>query len=333
MSENGYEQFRSVLMMNLCPVLDASKIASVMQAVDISLGNFNVSKKEMQIITANGIPEVVKLYLATKAVANLSMKTLCQYKYKLFNFFGTVKKSYLDITTTDIRIYLYNYKKEHKCSDIYLDNIRITLNSFFEWLSDNEYIGKNPCANVEHIKYQEKKREPLSAYDLEVLRWNCKTIREKALVDFLFSTGCRVSECSDVNLSDINWDARSVIIRHGKGNKMRTVFFNAESELSLQKYLETRADNEEALFVRCRSPHCRLSSRGIENEIHNIGIRCIGKVFPHKLRHTFATSGLKGGMPLDKLQALLGHENPRTTLIYAKQDATDLQREHQRVYA
>lgn len=196
----------------------------------------------------------------------------------------------------------------------------------------NEYILRNPCANVEKIKFQTPDRSPLSSYELESLRWHCETIREKALVDFLFSTGLRVSECSAVNLRDINWEERSVLVRHGKGNKRRTAFFNAESELTLRKYLETRQDENEALFVTIRSPHHRLGIKSLQQEITRISSRCGLHVFPHRLRHTFATSGLRGGMPLDKLQALMGHSKPETTLIYAKQCQADLQREHQRVY-
>ena len=186
---------------------------------------------------------------------------------------------------------------------------------------------------MEKVKHQEPPREPLSAYELEVVRWNCKTIREKAMVDFLFSTGARVSECMNINLSDIDWATRSVIIRRGKGDKRRVVYFNAESELTLRKYLESRTDDNEALFVSCRNPHGRLGVRAMEAEIRRIAKRCSIHAYPHKLRHTFATSSLLGGMPLDKLQSLMGHAKPETTLIYAKQDQTALRMEYARVHA
>ena len=327
------ESFRTTLIMNLCSVIGAEQMSNVLRAVDASMKDYEISRKQMSLITADGVPEVVKYYLASKAIAHLSPKTLAQYRYKIEAFFGTVKKSYHDIHADDIRMYLYAYRDQHNASDRYLDNIRIVLNSFFSWLVDNDYLTKNPCAKVEHIKYQEKPREPFTQYQLEEMRFDCANIREKALVDFLFSTGCRVSECADVDLADIDWHNRSVVIRHGKGDKRRVVFFNAESELTLRKYLETRTDDDPALFVRRRAPHCRLSPRGIQNEIKKIGDRAMLHAYPHRLRHTFATSGLHSGMPLDKLQALMGHESPRTTLIYAKQDLTDLQREHQRVYA
>lgn len=123
------------------------------------------------------------------------------------------------------------------------------------------------------------------------------------------------------------------MIHHGKGNKRRLVYFNAESELTLRKYLESRTDSNPALFVTIRNPHHRMGIKALQNEVAKIADRCHMHVYPHRLRHTFATSGLRGGMPLDKLQALMGHAKPETTLIYAKLDQTDLQREHQRVYA
>lgn len=333
MSTNSYEEFRTVLIMNLCSAVTAEQMPAVLAAVDITMDDFEICRKQMALITADGLPDVVKHYIAAKAVSNRSMKTLTQYRYKLVNFFDTVKKSYMDITANDIRMYLYRYKVEHNASDRYLDNIRTTLNGFFSWLVNNDYLPKNPCAKVDPIKYQEKKREPLSPYDLEVFRWNTVDVREKALIDFFFATGCRVSECAGVRLSDIDWDNRAVLIRHGKGDKQRTVYFNAESELSLREYLKTRQDQTDALFVSARAPHQPLKSHALENILLKVSQRSGMHVFPHRLRHTFATAGLRGGIPLEHLQQLMGHEDPKTTLIYAKLNQADLQHDHQRVYS
>lgn len=330
--ETAYEKFRTVLTMNLCSVLNADRINEVLKAVDITMSDFDVSQKQMAIIPATGTPEVVKYYIGSKAVANKSIKTLAQYRYKLVNFFNSVRKSYSDITANDIRMYLYNYKIEHHASDRYLENIRTTLNGFFSWLVLNDFLDKNPCAKVDPIRYQEKKREPLSSYDLEVYRWNTVNIREKALIDFFYSTGCRASECADVRLSDINWDDRSVIIRHGKGDKERTVYFNAEAELSMREYLKTRSDKTNSLFVSMRSPHHAIKSHALENILNKVSARSGLHVFPHRLRHTFATDGLQSGMSLEHLQQLMGHANPKTTLIYAKLNQIDLKRDHQRAY-
>ena len=334
MSPNSYENFRTVLTMNLCNVLPADQLQDVLQAVDVSLNDFEITRKEMDLIAPAGVPDVIRHYLGTRAVANLSMETLKQYRYKLMHFFEYVQKPYCDITPNDVRMYLYAYKAEHHVSENYLDNIRRVLSCFFAWLVVNEYgITRNPCDKVEKIRHQEKKREPMTSYELELFRWNTADVREKALIDFFFSTGLRVSEVADVRLPDIDWKNRSVRVRHGKGNKERIVYFNAEAEVSVRAYLDTRSDSADGLFVSTKAPHQVIKKRALENIIAKVSKRTGIHVFPHRLRHTFATSGLRSGMPLDMLQQLLGHVKPETTLIYAKQDQLNIQREHQRVYA
>lgn len=330
---NSSEGFRNELVSKLLAEIPQDQLSKITSVLDSTLSDYDVTRKPMSLITIGGIPEVVKYFLASKAVANASDSTLHIYKLRLVDFFTMCKKSFQDITTNDIRMYLYYYKDKRSAADSYLDNIRRILNSFFSWLVKNEYIVRNPCANVDHIKYHEKEREPLTSYQLEELRWNCDNVREKAIIDFFFSTGVRLSELRNLNKEDVDWDVRSAIIRHGKGDKQRIVFFNAESALSLHKYLESRLDENEALFVGSRNPHNRLSNKAIQNIIANVANRTGLHVYPHKLRHTFATSGLRGGMPLEKLQALMGHAEPKTTLIYAKIDKGDLQREHSRIYA
>ena len=330
---NCYENFRTVLTMNLCQVMPADQLKAVLDAVDITMADFEISKKPMDIIPASGFPDVAKYYLASKGVSNLSKNTLKQYRYKLTHFFDTVKKSFADITANDIRIYLFNFKQERNASDSYVDNVRITLNSFFQWLVDNEYLQRNPCAKVDKIKYQQKRREPLSTLNLEDLRWHCENEREKALIDFLFSTGCRVSECAGVLLSDIDWERNSVHLRYCKGNKERTVYFNDEAKISLRVYLEKRGHISPALWTSSKAPHQQLQTHALENIVKKVGERTGVRTYPHKLRHTFATVGLRSGMPLDKLQALLGHTNPQTTLIYAKQDNQQLHMEHTKAFS
>lgn len=327
------ETLRTEILSRLIGNISSDALQTVISAFDSVISSYDVVKKEVGIIVCNGIPNEVKEYLISKSVENLSNGTIRLYRLRLVDFFKFIRKPIRDIKATDIRNYIAYYKVMKASSDSYLDNIRRILNSFFSWLFNNEFIERNPCATVDKIKYQQPIREPLTAYELEMYRWNCRNVREKALVDFLFSTGVRVSECSNVKLSDIDWEKRSVIIRHGKGNKQRIVFFNAESELSLRKYLETRKDEADILFATSRNPIRHLGVKRIQDIIKDIGQRADMRVFPHKLRHTFATSGLHGGMPLEKLQSLMGHSKPETTLIYAKLDFTDIRREHQRIFA
>ena len=333
-AETCYENFRTVLTLNLSTVVsDPETIRKVLEMVDFSMGDFEISRKAMEIIPATGFPEVAKYYLASKGVANLSPGTLKQYRYKLTHFFDTVRKSYADVTANDIRIYLYNFKTERNASDSYIDNVRITLNSFFQWLVDNEYLPRNPCAKVDKIKYVQKPREPLTTFNLESLRWFCETEREKALIDFLYSTGCRISECAGALISDINWEQNSVHLRFCKGKKERTVYFNDEAKVSLRAYIEHRGHISTALWTSLKAPHNQLQTHALENIVRTVGERAGIHVFPHKLRHTFATVGLRNGMPIDKLQFLLGHSSPNTTMIYAKEDTNQAHAEHQKAFS
>lgn len=330
---NSSESFRNELAAKLMSAIPQDQVAAVLSVLDVTLSGYDVSRKQVELIISDGVPEVVKYYIASKAVANLSEGTLKIYRLRLVDFFTMTKKSYQDITANDIRMYLFYCRNQRNASDAYLDNIRRILHTFFQWCVDNEYLIRNPCATVEHVKFQPKEREPFTAYELELLRWNCKTLREKAMIDLFFSTGVRLSEFSDICRQDVDWIRRSVVIRHGKGDKRRVVFFNAEAELSLRKYLEARNDDNDELFVTVRNPHHKLGPKAIENEIAKIAKRAELHAFPHRLRHTFATLGLKGGISLENLQALMGHSKPETTLIYAKIDTTRLQIEHGRVYA
>lgn len=331
MSENS---LRAEFAASLLYCVPMEQISTILSAFDEVLSGYRVEKTGTDLITQSGSAhEFVKMYIASKAISNLSVGTLYQYKLRLEDFISTVSKPITEITTNDIRLYLYHYKSDRNATNNYLDQIRKILSGFFCWLQNNSYIDSNPCTNVEHIKFQAAERKPLTSYELEILRYNCHDIREKAIVDFLFSTGCRVSEFCAANKSDIDWQQRSLVIRHGKGDKRRIVFFNAESELTLRKYLETRCDDSEALFVGSRSPHNRLSVKAVQNILNKVSARCNMHVYPHMLRHTFATSGIRSGMPLEKLQTLMGHAEPRTTLIYAKMDQSDLRREHMRVYS
>lgn len=335
MSEiNCYEKFRTVLAMNLCTITqDTSVLNDILRMVDFTMSDYEISKKQLDIIPASMPTEVVQCFLVSKAIANLSKNTLKQYGYKLKHFFDTVRKSYLDITTNDIRIYLANFKIQRNASNCYMESVRVTINGFFQWLVNNNYLQYNPCANIEKIKFIAKRRESLTTLNLEDLRWNCINAREKALVDFMYSTGCRVSECSDVLLSDVNWEQNTVYIRNGKGGKDRIVRFNDESKVSLKAYLKTRQDHNPALWVSSKKPYQQIQPHALENIIKKIGERSGLRVYPHKLRHTFATIGLRNGIPLDKLQTLMGHSSPKTTLIYADQDRTQVQMEHLKAFS
>lgn len=221
------------------------------------------------------------------------------------------------MNTGDLRCYLSNYQTALNSSKVTLDNIRRIMSSFFTWLEDEDYIGKSPVRRIRKVKTTKLVKETLSDENLEQLRDQCVHSRDLAIIDLLSSTGIRVGELVNLNRSDINFHERECIVL-GKGDKERQVYFDAKTKIHLQNYLETRTDNNPALFVTLHAPWKHLSISGVEHFLRKLGnISAVNHVHPHKFRRTMATMALEKGMPIEQVQRLLGHAKIDTTLQYA----------------
>ena len=303
---------------------------------EVALG-YEIKEKTTDIICidTNGIPQVVQLFLTALAIEDKSQGTLREYKMHVMHMLQSIPKPFDKITTNDLRVYLYNYKHTCNISNSTLEHTRIIINVFYNWCKNNNLVTVNPCELINPIKVPKTKREPLDSMELELIREACENIREKALVDFLYSTGCRVEETSMMKLSDIDWKSHCAEVRHGKGDKSRTVYFNPECELSLKKYLKERTNKTEYVFSPTRkinTPY--LSKRSIEKIISKIASRVqleSGKhITPHIFRHTTATIALNNGMPVEQVQKMLGHEHLDTIMIYAKVNNSQIQDSHKK---
>lgn len=330
----SYEQFRSEMTTKLLASYSIDVTQSILAAIDTVAANYDIVPKCTDLIVSTDyVPKIVEVYIAAKAVEGKAKTTLKQYNNNLRNFFVRTRLSIEKITANDIRVYLYVYQRERGVTNAALDNIRSNLCTFLEWCANEDYIPKNPAKKLQKIKYQKHKRPYMELLELEIMRSACKTLRERAIIDFLYSTGCRVSEACDMLLSDIDFDKRTVIVQHGKGDKQRLSYLNASSIVSLRAYINSRKDNDPHVFVRERSYLTgvwSIGSHAMENEIAKILNRTgITKhVTPHIFRHTMATTAIRSGMPVDQLQRLLGHANITTTMIYAESDDIDVQRSH-----
>lgn len=308
------------------PNIDQLKVRSIVEEV---LYKYDVLTQETSLV-ASDIEEKIQIYLATKKLDGLSKKTLYSYKLNLYIFASYIKKPISTINTMDIRIYLAQRCKELKSSSI--NNQISILKSFFSWLTNEEYITKNPMAKINPTKQPKRLRHAMTDEEVELLKQACKTEREKALVEFLISTGCRLSEVVNVDKEDINWNEMSLHVV-GKGDKERKVYFDVKTKILLKKYIASRNDITPALFVASKGAHKRLGGRSIQREIKNIAARAnIEKsVYPHLFRHSFATSKLNSGMSLPILQHILGHENPATTQIYAELCEENIMHEYKKI--
>ena len=329
----SYEAYRSELLLRMQESgFDQGMIEKILPVFDLVSIKYDFNAKPVELSVINIVPEVVKIYIASKSVEHLSSGSLKQYYYALSKFFKAIKKPYNQISTNDVRLYLYNFKKTRNVKDSYIEGNRIILNGFFEWLVEEEYIPRNPVRRISPIKYSQEIRKPLTEMELEQMRTSCETIRQKALIDFLFSTGCRLAELVDLEINDIDFANGEVYIKHGKGDKPRTTFLNARSIVSLKAYLSSREDDCPSLFITERKPYRKLGRRAVEVEVNTItALAGLGrKVTPHIFRHTAATTALKHGMSIEEVQQFLGHSKIDTTLIYAKVDNSSVKASHMR---
>ena len=269
-------------------------------------------------------------FLSAKQVEGCSERSVSYYSSTLDNLIKSLVKPFNQIETEDLRVYLSEYQKKNNASKQTIDNIRRILSSFFTWLEDEDYILKSPVRRIHKIKTMKQVKETYSDEALERLRDNCKTIRDLALIDMLASTGMRVGELVKLNRVDVDFVNRECVVL-GKGSKERVVYFDARTKLHLQNYLNSRTDDNEALFVSLLEPHNRLEIAGVEIMLRKLGRSLeINKVHPHKFRRTLATRAIDKGMPIEQVQKLLGHQKIDTTMEYAIVDKQNVKNSHKK---
>lgn len=261
--------------------------------------------------------DFIQRFLSAKKVEGCSYKTIHYYESTLNRLYQHVGKPVRQISTDDLREYLENYQLERGISRTTLDNVRRILSSFFGWMEDEDLIIKSPVRRIHKVKTEKQIKEIYSDEQLEVLRDNCTSLRDLAMIDILASTGMRVGELVHLKKEDINFIERECVV-FGKGNKARVVYFDARTKLHLQDYLQSRNDNNSSAFVSLKKPSRSMTIGAIESRLRKYGEKLnIGRVHPHKFRRTLATVAIDKGMPIEQVQQLLGHQKIDTTLHYA----------------
>lgn len=261
--------------------------------------------------------QLLDSFITAKRIEGCSEKTLKYYRTTIENMTEVVGKSVRHIQTEDLRTYLTNYQQKNSPSRVTIDNIRRILSSFFSWLEDEDYILKSPVRRIHKVKTATNVKETYTDEDLEKMRDSCTELRDLAMIDMLASTGMRIGEMVLLNKADIDFNERECVV-FGKGDKERVVYFDARTKIHLRNYINSRRDENPALFVTLRSPFERIKIGGIETRLRKMGKELeIEKVHPHKFRRTLATMAIDKGMPIEQLQQLLGHKRIDTTLQYA----------------
>lgn len=316
------------VVQGMLPYLNNAQTEKLQEVLQHTLFSYKVTKVENN--TENLEQDLVELFLSAKRIEGCSEKTLKYYNATIQAMLTCVGKGVRHIVTDDVRSYLTEYQEKNQSSKVTIDNIRRILSSFFSWLEDEDYILKSPVRRIHKVKTGTNIKETYTDEALELMRDSCTELRDLAIIDMLASTGMRVGEMVLLNRADINFNERECVV-FGKGDKERIVYFDARTKIHLQNYLNSRRDENPALFVSLQKPHKRLQISGIEVRLREYGKRLgLSKVYPHKFRRTLATMAIDKGMPIEQLQQLLGHRKIDTTLQYAMVKQSNVKLAHRK---
>lgn len=329
------EHLMTEIMQGMLPHLDNAQLIQLKRTLTECLSNKEVS--ECPTVTSSESiidnEKMVEMFIDAKKVEGCSARTLTYYQTTILKVLRSFDKHLTHITTDDLRQYLADYQEKRGCSKSNIDNIRRILSSFFAWLEEENYILKSPVRRIHKIKTAKMVKETYTDEALEQMRDNCTTSRDLAMIDILASTGMRVGELVRLNRSDVNFESRECIV-FGKGSKERPVYFDARTKIHLKNYLDSRTDDNPALFVSLQKPHNRLHISGVEIRLREMGRKLgIPKVHPHKFRRTLATRAIDKGMPIEQVQQLLGHSKIDTTMEYAMVDQNNVKISHRKYIA
>lgn len=302
---------------------DVESVRRIDKSVMPKLNQYKIEPQTTELAIRDTDSErILKNYIATIITEGKSKKTAYGYYRVLERFILDVGRPVKEVTTFDIRAWLA--VQEEKVALVTCENYRSYISTFFKWMFEEEVLEKNPAARIKPIKVQKQVKFPFSDIELDKLKTACETTRQRALVEFLLSSGVRVSEAAAMDIADIDWNTNKVLVREGKGNKQRTVFISDVCKSHLRAYLDEREDDLTCLFISRLGN--RLSKGAIQQELKLVGeIAGVENVHPHKFRRTFATKMAKRGMAIQDIQRLMGHTNINTTMTYIHLDDTQVE--------
>lgn len=348
---------REELRQKLCMMLIGKGVKDAEIEIDAILGEYEVQDRttEIAIRSEDRNEYLFKKFLTAKIVKGCTDRTIDYYGKSLNFIFERINKTADDVTTDDIRYYLAIRQKRDGITKTTANNELRVLSSFYQYLQAEEIVLKNPVQKIEKIKERKKKKNAFTELEIEKIRDATKNYRERAVVDVLLSTGCRVSELATMKISDIEGNKMVV---HGKGEKDRIVYLNAKAMISLEKYLSERSDNNQYIFCggyfvqnnkeamgkyQCskngewyKDPDLVSDGHVDKGTIEQL-MRKLKKrsgletaCYPHKFRRTCATMALRHGMPIEQVSKMLGHESIETTQIYLDLDENSLEQAHKK---
>lgn len=318
MSFDAKVLFTDTLRLELGKYLNVNDTSMVLRNVIELLDEFDM--EHIRTPNQNG-SDYLQTYLDALEVEGRSGKTIERYRYLLRKLQDGVGLPESKMTVYHIRKYL-SEEKERGISDRTLEGYRQVYSAYFNWLQREGLVPKNPTVNLGPIKSIRKIRTAYTDVDIERLKQNCRCNRDRAIVCFLLATGCRISEMTQLNRSDVDLHGLECKVL-GKGNKERTVFLDPVAGMALSDYL--------ALFAGNKGEHERITPHGVRAMLTKLGARAgVDAVHPHKFRRTKATTLIKHGMPIQEVASILGHEKLDTTMGYIVLDKSEVKNSYRK---
>ena len=268
-------------------------------------------------VREDGPDDLLDSYVSAMKVECRSQKTIDRYVYIIGKLMAFATVPTRRISVYHLRGFLASEKERGICENT-LEGYREIFSAYFNWLQRESLIDRNPCVNLGVIQVPKKEKKTYTDAELERLNRSCSSIRDRAILHFLRSTGCRISEVTELNRDTVNLDALECVV-HGKGNKERKVYLDEVAGMVLTEYLDSRKDDYQALFVGLRGD--RLTPNGVRNMLKRLAEKAgVEHVHPHKFRRTLATNLTRHGMPIQEVAHILGHEKLDTTMKYVVLD-------------
>lgn len=311
-------------------MLDEYQLDALQRAVTIVLHDYDVVVQKCELIEYDNYDQfLLEQYYAALMVEGKSPKTIDRYMSQIKLLMEWVQKSLKEISSEDIRYYLALYQQKRGVSNNTLDGMRKCICAFYSWCEYAGYIDKSPARRIKQIKHNVTKEPALTQGEIEKAMLHCNSVRDKAIISFMYETGARVSEVAAVKLEDIDFRERTVLL-HGKGDKDRISMFTDRAALYMEQYLSCHEHKTDALFESKQKGHA-LSKAGIESMVHNVGERAgIDRLHPHRFRVSRITHLVDRGMPLQDVQELVGHTSITTTQGYYRNSLDNIKHSYKR---
>ncbi len=273
--------------------------------------------------------KLIKTFLNNLRLKGSSSNTISGYESDLQAFFKEVNRNALEVTFKDINPYFLNLMGEEKAPRT-INRKMAAIRCFYKFLVKNEYIKDDPTVKLESSKIAKRLPEYMTEQQIRQIIDVAKCYRDKVIMMVLYTTGARLSEIHRLNRNDIDFKNKKIVVI-GKGNKQGTVYLNTEACTMLEKYLNERTDDCEALFISNQKR--RLGKRYYQQMVKKYGEKVgISGVHPHLYRHSLASKMAIEGTQIQTIQEILRHESISTTQMYAHLSNEKIRSDYDKIF-